>query len=259
MKTITGAATLAATLILAAGCGNATGPGAGPNVSLSFSTRPAGVAAAPARAAASTAATAADTLSDGTNTLVITSAQLVLKKIELERQDAATCDSTPEPAGCEDFETGPLLVGLPLDTGAMQQVAVAIPPGTYTGVQFEVHSVSGSDAQDSTFLQQHPDFAGISMRVQGTYNGTPFTYTTDLDVEQELELAAPLVVSDTTKATNLTISVVVADWFKAMNGTLIDPATAAVGQPNEGLVKDNIKNSMKAFEDRNEDGNQQNG
>ena len=152
-----------------------------------------------------------------------------------------------------------MLAVLPLDNGAMEQVAVSIPAGTYTEVQFEIHKVDSGDVQDSTFLQQHPDFAGISIRVQGTYNGTPFTYTTALDVEQELELATPLVVSDTTTATNLTIRVVLADWFAAMDGSLIDPATANAGQPNEGAVQENIKRSMKAFEDRNEDGNEQNG
>ncbi len=256
-KKIATAAALAATLTLVAGCSNTTGPGAGPNVSLSFSTQPAGTLAAPARAAGTV--TGADTLTDGTNTLVITSAQLVLKKIELERQDVATCDTTPEPAGCGDFGAGPTLVDLPLAAGAMQHVTVDIPPGTYTGVQFEIHAVSSGDAQDSTFLQQYPDFAGTSIRVQGTYNGTPFTYTTDLDVEQELELATPLVISDTTTATNLTLRVTLADWFKTVTGGLIDPATANVGQPNEGVVKENIKSSMQAFEDRNEDGNEQNG
>lgn len=245
-------------LLLTAACSSGTGPGAGPT-SLSFSTRlPAGMAPAPSRAPAFGAmVTGADTLTDGTNTLIITSAQIVLRDIELERQDVANlCGTDPEPAGCEDFAVGPVLVDLPLTAGTDQQVAVDIPPGTYTEVKFTVHKVTG-DAKDSAFVRQHPAFLNRSIRVQGTYNGTPFTYESDLDVDQELHFASPLVVTDTA-ATNLTVRVVLADWFRSSNGGLLNPATANVGQPNEGIVKENIKNSMKAFEDQDEDGDERN-
>lgn len=247
-------------LLLVAACSNGTGPGAGPNVSLSFSSRlPAGMVAAPSRAPAFGAAvTGADTLTDGTNTLIITSAQIVLRDIELERQDVATlCDTTPEPAGCEDFEVGPVLVDLPLGAGTDQQVAVDIPPGTYTEVKFTVHKATG-DAADSAFVRQHPELLNKSIRVQGTYNGTAFTYESDLDVDQELHLDSALVVSDTTTSTNLTIRVVLADWFKSSSGSLINPTTANVGGANEGIVKENIKVSMKAFEDADHDGDERN-
>ena len=102
MRTTVGAAALIAFLGLAAACSTSTGPGAGPNVSLSFSTQAAGAMAAPARA--STVATGADTLSDGSNTLIITGAQLVLKQIEMHSPEVASCDTTPEPAACEEFE-----------------------------------------------------------------------------------------------------------------------------------------------------------
>ncbi len=247
-------------LLLVAACSDGTGPGTAPNVSLSFATRlPAGMVAAPSRAPAFGAAvTGADTLTDGTNTLIITKAEVVLERIELERQDVANCGVDPEPAGCEDFETGAVLIDLPLGAGTSQQVAVDIPPGTYTEVQFKIHKVSSDGAQDSTFRRLHPDFLNKSIRVQGTYNGTPFTYESDLDVEQELHFATPFVVTDTTTSTNLTIRVVLADWFKSSNGGLVNPSTANVGQPNEGIVKENIKNSMKAFEDHDKDGDERN-
>lgn len=247
-------------LLLVAACSDGTGPGTAPKVSLTFASRlPAGVVAAPSRAPGFGAAvTGSDTLKDGTNTLIITSAQLVLRKIELKRQDAAnlSCDVEPEPAGCEDFESGAALIDLPLGGVTNTQVTVDIPPGTYTEVEFKIHKVSSSDPQDSTFRRLHPDFVNKSIRVQGTYNGTAFTYETDLDVEQELQFATPLVISDTTTSTNLTIRVVLANWFKSAGGGLLNPATANVGQPNEGIVKENIKNSMKAFEDHDKDGDE---
>ena len=78
------------------------------------------------------------------------------------------------------------------------------------------------------------------------------------DVEQELMLVPPLVITDTPDApattTNVTIRVDLAAWFVDADGALIDPATANKGEPNEGLVEDNIDNSMEAFEDEDEDG-----
>src|SRR3970040_1975971 len=72
-------------LLLVAACSDGTGPATGPNLALSFSTRlPAG-ALAPSRAPVFGAAvTGADTLTDGTNTLIITKAEIVLREIERE-------------------------------------------------------------------------------------------------------------------------------------------------------------------------------
>lgn len=242
--------------LAALACSDGTGPGT--TVSLSFATRPSAGAFAAAFGAprAPGIILAGDTIKDGTNTLVITSAQIVLREIELERQEVVDCDVEPEPAGCEDFELGPVLVDLPLSAGATEQVTVDIPPGTYTELEFEIHKISSSDTEDAAFRTAHPEFAGKSIRVQGTYNGVAFTYESDLDVEQELDLAPPLVIADSVTATNLTVRVGLANWFRALNGSLVDPATANKGGANEGLVKENIKQSVEAFEDRDEDGDE---
>jgi hypothetical protein len=230
-------------------CGNSNGPGSG--LALSFATRSASVsAAAPVFAAPATAgSTAADNL-------VITSAQLVLRKIELERSDASTCAQTANTESCHELEVGPVLVSLPLTAGATTQVSVDLPAGTYKEVQFQIHKVSDSDPAEAAFRTANPAFVGKSIRVLGTFNGTAFTYESDLDVEQELSLQPNLVVTDQTATTSLTISVVLGDWFKTASGGLVDPSTASKGGVNEGLVKENIKRSMKAFEDENHDGNE---
>ena len=242
---------LAALAVMA--CSDGTGPGT--SVSLSFATRPSAGALTAAFGAprAPGIAFAGDTLKDGTNTLIITSAQIVLREIELKRQEVVNCDVTPEPAGCEDFEIGPVLVDLPLGPGTKEQVTVDLPPGTYTEVEFEVHKIS-LDAEDAAFRTAHPEFAEKSIRVQGTFNGVAFTYESDLDVEQELDLAPPLVIADSVTATNLTVRVGLANWFLALDGKLVNPATGNKGGANESLVKENIKQSIEAFEDRDEDG-----
>jgi hypothetical protein len=243
--------------LAAAACSDGAGPG--PSVSLSFATRSSAGAplARPASApGAATIALAGDTLSDGANTLVINSAQIVLREVELKRQEVTDCDDEPEPAGCEDFELGPVLVDLPLGAGAEEQVTVDLPPGTYTEIEFEIHKVSHDGQEDAAFRAAHPEFAEKSIRVTGTFNGTPFTFESDLDVEQELDLSPALVIADSVTATNVTVRVGIANWFRASNGSLVNPDTGNTGGANESLIKENIKQSVEAFEDRDGDGDE---
>jgi hypothetical protein len=228
------------------GCGDAGGPT--PALSLSFATK--APLAASARRGPSFSV-AADTFVSGANTLIITKAQIVLRDIKLKKQEVADCDVEPEPAGCESFKTGPILLDLPVTAGATPQVTIDIPVGTYTRVEFKVHKVSDSD---TAFLAANPTFAGKSIHVEGTFNGTPFTFDTDLDVEQKMELTTPLVIGDATTSTNLTVRVDLATWFKTAAGALIDPSTANNGGQNKGLVTENIQHSMKVFKDKEKDG-----
>jgi len=216
------------------------------NVQVSFATRRPAAAPGWMAAPALPGTAGSDTLSDGTNTLIITRAQIVLRRIKLERLETTSC--TAQPAGCEDVEVGPVLVDLPLGPGAEQKFSVSIPSGTYDKIEFEIHKVSGDDP---AALQ---GFLDKSIRVEGVYNGRSFIYESDLDVEQELALVPALIVSEATSAVNVTIRVLLDDWFRSSTGALLDPATGNKGGPNEGVIKDNIKRSMEAFEDRDRDG-----
>jgi hypothetical protein len=225
------------------GCAN--GPNAA--VSLSFSGRSASVTAAPAAYSPPAGSSAADVL-------VITKAEMVLRKIELTSVEGDNCDVTPEPASCEEFVAGPIRLEIPTTAGAVAQVSIPIPVGTYPEVEFHIHKVSSADPAEAAFRAANPDLIGKSIVVTGTFNGNPFTFVTDLDVEQELHLVPNLVVTDATTKTNLTVRVNLGDWFKTSAGTLIDPSTANAGQPNQGLVTANIERSMQAFEDPIEQG-----
>lgn len=223
---------------LAVACGDSNGPGSAANVQVSFATqRPAAVQPSVA---------APDTIVEGANTLILTKAEIVLREIELKRQEVPNCDSD----SCEKFEAGPVLVDLPLGPGVQQAFAAQIPPGTYVEIEFDVHKPDDSDPQDQAFIAANPAFANISVRVQGTFNGQPFVFTTDLNVEQELALVPPIVISDAASATNITILLSVPDWFRRADGSLIDPANAG----DADLIEENIKNSVEAFEDPDRDG-----
>ncbi|HXV85119.1 MAG TPA: hypothetical protein VD793_00390, partial [Gemmatimonadales bacterium] len=128
-----------ATLVLGVACSDGAGP-LNSNVQVSFATRdPAAPLAGPSAARAAPAATASDTLTDGTNTLIITRAEIVLREIQFKRLEVANCDVEPEPAGCEDVELGPVLVDLPLGPGAVQKFEVDLPAGSYTEIEFDIH------------------------------------------------------------------------------------------------------------------------
>ncbi len=242
--------TAAALLVLAA-CSDGTGPATGGGVSLSFASNltPGG---APAQSFFG--GPMAVPITDGVNTLDITRVQVVLREIELERVEVTDCDVEPEPDGCEKFETGPVLVDLPLDGSTSQGISINIDPGTYTEVEFDIHKVSSDDVDDMAFLQANPTMEGKSIAVEGTYNGVVFNYETDLNEEQELALIPNLVIGEDAPATNVTVRFDLSTWFVDQFGDLFDPATAAKGEPNENLAKDNIKNSIEAFEDEDKDG-----
>jgi len=70
--------------------------------------------------------------------------------------------------------------------------------------------------------------------VKGTFDGADFTYTSDLDVQQELKFEQPVVV-EAGKPASVTIKLDLDGWFRNGGGTLLDPATAATGAENESF------------------------
>lgn len=233
----------------AAACGDS---GAGPSndnqLGFNLATRPA------ALSAPGVALAVPETYNDNAgNVLVFERVQLVMREIELESQALENaCEVPGGDDDCAEIEIGPLLVDLPLGTsGAVRTLAADVPAGTYDEVEFEIHKPESSD--DAAFLAAHPEFAGVSIRAEGTYNGTPFVYESHLDVEMELDLVPPLVV-DGASATDLTLFVDLGTWFRGGDGNFVDPATANTGGEHEGVVNENVKGSLEAFEDDDHDG-----
>ena len=238
---------------LMAACQQSTAPATQGQFKMAFSTRPTPTPA-PTAGITSSLVMGSDTMISASDTLVIDTVQIVLRKIELERADGAACDTVMSDEGddgCEEVEAGPVLVNLPIGDTAAKTFSVSLPVGSYEKVDFQVH-VPTSDARDQAFLAANPLFAGTSIRVVGTFNGKAFVFTTDLTAEQELELSAPLTVSDTS-AVSLTIRTDVATWF-ANGSALVDPGTALAGGANADLVKHNIRASFRSFHDQDEDG-----
>lgn len=234
------------TLVSAAGCSDSTGPEDGNSLRLSL------VAPAPTSSPAVGPARAV-TQTDGSNTLVLERVALVAREIELERALADDCDDV---AGgeddCEELEAGPILLELPLDGTVSHVVSIEVPADTYDEIELDIHKAEAPE--DQAFLDLNPGFEGVSIRVEGTWNGESFVFLQDLDEEQEIELTEPLVIEEGAGPHNITLELDVGTWFQDGTGALVDPRTANHGGGNESLVEDNIRQSIEAFEDDDEDG-----
>ena len=253
--TLRTATTLAAAAAIAA-CGDSSSPTNDAQVNFNLATRPAGAPASSLMAVGTS-----ETYSDGANTLVIDQVQLVLRGIELERAEFTTdCGESPSDDACEKLELGPVLLDLPLGGagGAARSFSVAVAPGTYDEIEFEIHKPSDDDASDAGFVQARPEFNGISVKVTGTWNGAPFSYASDLDAEEEIELSPPLVIAESA-AIDLTLFVDLDGWFRGATGELVDPESANAGGANESLVERNIGSTLQAFEDDDHDGSDDHG
>ena len=201
---------LAALALLAACSGDGSGPSVGGR-QVAFQ-----VATSEKTTAPAAALLGPETIGLGNDTIVLTSVQVVLRRIELERVGGSVCDTTATEDDCEELKLGPVLLDVPLAAGADRQFTVTVDTGSYGKIKFEIHKPESS--KDAGFVAANPDFDGQSIKVTGTFNGTPFTYYSDLDVEQEADLNPPLVVTDAVGA-NLTLHVDLATWFQNQAGT----------------------------------------
>ena len=232
-------------------CSDGVGPGAAAGkqtVNLNISAGRSGPAAA-----------APESVTVNGHTLVFGKVELVISEFELKRVSSpADCsDGGGDSHGendCEEVESGPFLLDLPLGGGTKRIVAVEVDTGTYRQVAFQIHRAEDQSA-DAAFLTQHPDLKEVSVRVTGAYDGKAFVFVSDLTAKQKNDLVPPLVVG-AKGATDFTLVVDISRWFVTSGGALVDPVTALKGGPNDNLVRDNIRRSFRCFKDHDRDGNE---
>jgi hypothetical protein len=222
----------------------------------------------------------------GQDTVTIRTVEFVLRKIELKQVEAAQCDgenegdaaaasddSTDEEGqegeegeddddGCEEIQAGPVLVALPLGAAPTDAVVdISAPAGQYDRLTFKIHAPKLP--RDSAFLTANPGFEGVSVRVTGSFSQagtrTDFTFVSDLEASQEVTIDPPITVPDGGTA-SVTLRFDVSGWFLNPAGdALLDPGTANAGGPNAGVVQENIRRSINAFEDDDHDGHDDEG
>ncbi len=265
---------LALIALIAACSGEGAGPSGTTQVTFHLTTRAAASIPGPI-------ALLSDTLTDGTNALVLDQVQLVLRDIRFKPEDDDGCedhdsdtgdldddslivaashgdDDHADEDGCHSFNAGPYLLDLPLGPEVTRAFSVAVDTGTFDELRIKLHKPrdDSGDPRDIDFINQHPDFNKISIRATGSFNGQPFVFETDVNAEQEMEFDPPLVIADSVTNVDVTIRVDLTGWFANGAGGLVDPATANKGGPNDHLVRDNIKDSFRAFRDDDRDGHE---
>ncbi len=245
---------LGCSTLVAACSGVGTGPTGGASLVWKVATR---AVSPPAAAAVALDVTSPEPgkFTDGANTLVLTRVQLVLREIELRRADRDALCTGQGDDDCAELELQPRLLEVPLSIGPERSFTANVAPGSYGTLEFEIHKPDDGpeSGSGSGLLQQHPEFAGVSVRAEGSWNGEPFTFTSAVSAEQETSLDPVLVVGDHGE-TELTLFLDLSTWFADGSGSLVDPRTATDGGANQSLLENNIKRSIDVFEDRDDDG-----
>ncbi len=192
--------------------------------------------------AASAGRASADTLRSKYDLLVITRARMVLRQVTIGTSSGDDCSTGAPNARCTPVMADLSVVDLPLGSDAQQRFSLKVPAGAY--------------AQVALSLVAAPEMRGNSIRVEGTFNGTPFLYEANLELARALVLPRPLVIGWTKTPTNVTVSAPVTHWFRTADGTAINPLGATRGSARDAEVRANIARSLRAFEDRDRDGDE---
>lgn len=203
-------------------------------------------------------------VTSGADVITVTRVRLVARKIDFE-QAAGSCTppapssgseseaehSDPMDPECPELRLGPMLLDPPVSDGAESSFSVDLPAGTYREVEMQIHKPADANG-DAVFLAAHPEFAGASIIVDGTWNGAPFSFSTALTTRIEVEFDAPIEVT-AGGTTNVTLQMDVRGWFLAGgSGPLLNPLLLT--QQARATVEQNIRTSFHAFRDQNCDG-----
>ncbi|QJR34200.1 hypothetical protein [Gemmatimonas groenlandica] len=284
MKSIPSVLTAAVAALALSACSDGTSPSSANKVGVGFQLARTSTAASMTAASVDgstrsvpgsmptiTASPAGMNISRDGDVLLVTKAQLVVRNVKLKSATAACADDDDDEATgkpststsgsssrredddeCAVIRVGPYLVDVPVSGADGARVAVEVPAGTYSSIRLWLYKVTSGDSADVAFRQANPDFRDISLRLEGTFNGTPFIFVNDVNAKLTVPLAEPLVVG--TGGDDVTVTIDLSTWFLRSSGGLYSPAAANTPGQTRAQVQNNIRNAFRAFKDRNKDG-----
>ncbi|HKJ30468.1 MAG TPA: DUF4382 domain-containing protein [Balneolales bacterium] len=213
--------------------------------------------------------TTADSTSTNANMMVITdphndtlkidTAKVMIREIEfhgsekMRHKDHNYGDYTKNNEDSTEFEPGPFVLDLNLDTTLTTIAINKLPDGTYNYISFQIHKpLPNQNLADSDFVGGPNNEQRFSIVIKGTYNSKPFVFKTPRTIRIHTKINPPLTVSDSLGSYNATINVDVGKWFVNKNGYIIDPTN-----PNNVYeINWSIQRSFYAFKDNNHDGHE---
>jgi hypothetical protein len=178
-----------------------------------------------------------------------TAETLAAASATLSATTASAESASDDPADDGDdlvVRAGPLVIdlsGAKLDGGVALLFDQSVPAGTYDDLKFQIHKLTPGESVSD------PDFValGKSIILDLTVDGTPFRFTSDLTAVSES--SGPIVVPDG-GTTNVTVTVDPSGWFTGSGGAFLDPRVEA----NRSQIEQNIRSSIRGFEDDDHDG-----
>lgn len=179
---------------------------------------------------------------DQGNILTITEASLVVREMELGR-GSGECedlgDSDQDDDACAELTSDPRLLELPATQGQAQLSRLQVSAGSYDRLEFELRQAT----EDADFLDTNPQIVGESVVVSGDFNDTSFTVR--LDPQADLTVGFPEPVqAQAGGLSQVTLVIDMGAWFRAEDGSLIDPSEAAGTGELESRVESQLTNSF---------------
>lgn len=229
---------LAASLFAA--CDTSTGMSDidGGDVTIQFSTS--GSASAKTAQASATNIQTGDTLRiQGTNGILeIYDLRFIVEDFKLEHEDADCEDNTSGNSSCNEFESDPFFVDLPLNAETISLDTSPVDQGLYNELEFEIDDLDLDEEDDDDreakqrlagqIRAEFPDWPkDASMLIIGSFitanNDTlPFKTYAEADIELEFELTPPLMIGENAPESVLRVQIEPHQWFRSSNGQVMD-------------------------------------
>lgn len=141
-------------------------------------------------------------------------------------------------SGSEEVEVGPFAVDLGADAlaGGIHPVFDSdVPAGTYRELRIAIGPVAGT-----TMGTPLAELGGRSVVVDGTIDGAPFSFSSALASTQKVEMSVQVAKDGSSRGVTLTVDP--HGWFRAADGTRLDPTVDA----NRTAIEDAIRASIGA-------------
>lgn len=184
---------------------------------------------------------------DAGNELQIRQAEIVVREVEFRRSSPEDCVDAEDPAEedgdpCAEFLVDPALLILPVEAGEGAAGTIVVPTGTYEALKFYLHT---AEEGDTRVLDARPEVEGASVFVSGIFNGRAVSATFAPTGELDLVLDDPLELVRQGLG-RVTLTADVSSWFRAADGSLVDPEAAAGDTALSREVRERILDSFSA-------------